>query len=166
MGRYSDTGIKPSKNRAEHGERVKKCYDFAKLKAGDRLALVAPAFDFRGGEDDNYGQHSAELTFVKSGKRKVVSVTIYTGWSVSGERVIMDGQDIGFMCTGLGTHYHYKKDASEYASYHDDCPFTGGKCYFELGSSLYGDTILDRLINEGSYGIWDEIEKELNSNDH
>lgn len=161
MSRYGDTGIKPSKNRAEHKKRVEKCYDFAKLKVGERQVFVTPAFDFRGGEDDNYGQHSAELTFVKAGKRKVVHVTFFTGWSVSGERTIMDGQDIGFMCPGLGTHHRYKKDAPEYASYHDDCSYTGGKCYFELGSGLYGDTILDRLVNEGSYGVWDEIEQEL-----
>jgi hypothetical protein len=159
MSRYGDTGIKPSANRKEHQERTKKCFDWGPLKIGQRVTFVTPAFDFRGGEDDKYGQHTAELVFAKRGKRKAVHTTFFTGWGVTG--VYKDS----FMCVGLGVHYRYKKDCPnpEIASSHTDCPYTGGKCWFEIGSGIYGETILDRLVNEGSYGVWDEIEQELNS---
>lgn len=157
MSKYFDTGVTPSKSLAEHQERKERSFDFTKLKPGEHKVIVLPAFDFRNGEDSQYGQHSAELVFAKANKRKAVHVTFYTGWTVS-------EQPSELMCTGLGTHYRYKKDCPgiEYAGFHSDCPYTGGKCWFQVGSSVYGDTIQDRLVLEGSAAVWDEIDKELN----
>lgn len=154
--------IQPSKNLKEHQARAKKCYDFEPLKDGQQLMFIVPAFDFRDTEDSNYGQHSAELVFAKRQGRKAVTVTFYTGWTISGESRPW-GQNNDMMCTGLYTHYRFKKDASEWASHQTDCPYIQGTkgCYGQLGSSLYGDVILKRLITEGSPGVWDEIQQEL-----
>jgi hypothetical protein len=160
--------VAPSKNRKEHKERTEKCYDFPPLKDGQRVMWATPAFDFRGGEDDNYGQHGVELHFAKRKGRKVVSFTVFTGWSVSGQRTIMDGEDISFMSPGLYTHYKFKKDTPKYIreyGKHEECPFLKNGCWGELGSGLYSDVVMNRLVNEGSFGVWDEIEKELDSND-
>jgi len=154
----------PAKSMDEHRERRIKNFDFKSLKDGERKTIVLPAFDFfhdQSNPDSKYGQHSAELIFAMRKGNKIVDAAFHTGWTVNGERTIMDGRDIGLMCVGLYTHWVFKKDAGEYASRMENCPWTGKHCYGELGSSLYGDVILGRLINEGSAGVWDEIEKEL-----
>ena len=157
----------PAATMAEYKERAKRVWDeFGTLKNGESRMAVIPAFDFfhvpPTHPDKKYGQHSATLVFAKRKGRKAVSVEFFTSWSV-GNRMPMDfdGKNGNFMCTGLYTHHRFKKDADKYAYANDDCPYTGGKCYGEAGSALYGDVILDRLINEGSYGVWDEIDKEL-----
>jgi hypothetical protein len=162
----------PSANMAEHIARSKKNWDdFGSLKDGEKKMLILPAFDFfhvdPNHPDRKYGQHGASLVFAKRKGRKAVSVEFYTGWSVDNKPLLDNsGENISFMCTGTYTHYRYKKDASEYAYKHDDCPYTGSHCYGEAGSALYGDVILKRLVFEGSVGVWDEIEQELDRNDN
>lgn len=160
-GRYGDTGIVPSASLKEHLERQKKCFDFDGLKDGERKIILMPAFDLRNTEDKQYGQHGVAMTFAERRGDRVVSTEFFTGWSVDRHPTIMDGRDIGFMGVGLYNHYMKEADAPEGSYHHSDCPFTGGGCWGELGSSLYGDVILDRLVNEGSYGVWDEIDKEF-----
>lgn len=160
MSHY-DTGVVPSASLKEHQERHKKCFDFDGLKDGERKVICTPAFDLRNTADSQYGQHSVAITFAERRGDRVVSTEFFTGWNVSGTPTIMDGRDIGFMGVGLYNHYMKEADAEEYAYHHEDCPFTGGGCWGELGSSLYGEVLLDRLVNEGSAGIWDEIDKEF-----
>lgn len=161
MSQHTQTGVMPSATLAEHKARQLRCFDFNGLTDGERKMLVLPAFDFRGGPDGNYGQHTCELVFAERRGEHVVSTTFYTGWSVDGSRVIMHGHDIGFMCVGLYNHYPTEKLAGGGSYHNTECPFTGGECWGELGSSLYGETILDRLVNEGSAGVWDEFDMEF-----
>lgn len=154
--------IKPAKTMKEHHKRRAKCFNFKPLKDGETVVFASPAFDFRGGEDSQYGQHSVELNFAKRKGDKIVSFTIYTGWGLNSGHT---GPGYGgeLMSPGLYSHYIYKKDAGGYCSKQDDCPFTGKACYGELGSSLYADTVLARLLTEGTVGLWDEIDKELDA---
>lgn len=157
-----DTGIEPSKSMKELAARRIKCWNFEKLNDGEQKMVVLPAFDMRhiDGEDRKYGQHCNELIFAERRGNKIVSATFFTGWTVDGSRMMMNGHDELFMCTGLYTHWLNKQDAPEAYDNHN-CPFTGGDCWGDMGSSLYGETILDRLVHEGSAGVWDEIDKEL-----
>lgn len=152
-----------SKSMEEYQERHKKSWGIEKLKDGEKYTTVLPAFDFRNSPDDSkYGQHSAAIFFVERRGSLSISTEIYTGWNVSGKPTLMDGRDIGLMCTGMYYHYRYKKDASEWAAGKRECSFTSnGFCYSEAGSALYGDVLLYRLINEGSFGIWDEFDKKF-----
>lgn len=157
-----------AKTLAELHVRRKKCIDFPPLEDGQEKVYALPAFDFRNNTDgdEKYGQHSVDLVFARRKGDVIVDVSFFTGWSVDGARVISDeGKDLGFMCLGTGTHYVKEsaipKSEVEYVREHDDCAFTGGKCWASVGSALYGDVILTRLVTEGSYGVWDEIEKEL-----
>lgn len=155
-----ETGTEPIHSMKELRSRKIACFDFDHLEDGERKMIILPAWDMRGGapEDSKYGQHCAELVFGQRLGNKTVSVEFYTGWTVDGSRMMMNGHDALFMCTGLYTHYHQKTpDTYE----NKDCPWTGGDCWGEMGSSLYGETILDRLIHEGSAGVWDEIRMEL-----
>ena len=161
---FPELKIRPSRTMKEFEHRNAKCWDFKPLKDGERVMFVTPAFDFRNGPDNRYGQHGCGLHFAKRKGNKIVSFEVFTGWSVTGEHTMMDGQSIDFMSPGLYSHYRFKKDASDSAYKAEDCPYTGKHCYGELGSGLYADVVLERLVNEGSYGVWDEIEKELDSN--
>lgn len=153
-----EKSVKPSKSLEEHQRRHKRCFNGTPLKDGEQNIFVIPAYDLRGTKDDRYGQHCAEMVFTKRLGRKVVSVTFFTGWCADGGRTMMDGRDIGFMCTGLATHSMDKADDGHYSK---DCSLTGGDCWHELGSAIYGQKILARLLHEGSYGVWDEIDQEL-----
>lgn len=156
---YPDLDLHPARSLEEYRERHRKSWGGGRLKNGEKRMVVLPAFDFRGGPEDQYGQHSAEIVFVERRGDLSISTEIFTGWTVSGIPTIMNGRDIGLMCTGTYFHYRYKKHASEWAA-KQECSYTNnGFCYGELGSDLYGDVLLYRLINEGSFGIWDEFDK-------
>lgn len=146
-----------------HKRKVKNIPDA--LKDGEQQLVVLPAFDFRGTDDSQYGQHGATLSFSKRRGHNGVTVEFYTGWSVDNVPTTFNGKNMGLMCTGLYRHYGLKKDAGEYAYHHDGCPYTGRKrgCYGEAMSALYGDVLLDKLINYGSVAIWEEIEQELDN---
>lgn len=145
----------------EHHERQRLCFPKKALQDGEEQMLLTPAFDLRDTADKTYGQHTCELIFAKRKGNHIASSTIFTGWSVDGGRVMMQGKDIGFMNTGIGIHYLRGEDAPEYASHMKDCPFTGGECWFNLGSSLYGDVVMQRMLDYGSYGVWAELDGAL-----
>lgn len=168
-----------SQSMKEHHERAKACWSFDVLADGQQEKIITPAFDLRDTDDSTYGQHGVELTFVKRKGNKAVSVQFYTGWSVNGETTVdvketsskfmgdgayATGRNISFICTGFYTHIRYKKD-TDYPQYahRGTCNFVpGGKCYGEAGSAMYGETLLNILVNYGEKGIWDAIDAELN----
>ncbi len=140
-----------------------KSFPNGKLQDGEQLMFVSPARDFRGGADADLGQHSAELIMAKRQGDIAISVTFFTGWHIDRKPTLMDGHEIDLMCTGLYTHdetgTHVNKD---YAYHTTDCSMTeSGECYGELGSALYGDVLLQRLVTEGSWAIWEEIDEAL-----
>lgn len=174
-----ESNVPKAQSLKEFHERRKACWDFDVLADGEQKIVILPAFDLRDTADKTYGQHGVEIVFVKRKGNKAVNTSFYTGLSVD-HQVTVDvdhidnkfmgggqfatGRNISFMCTGLYTHTRYKKDTDypEYA-HHSECNFVpGGKCYGEAGSALYGEVLLDTLINFGEKGVWDEIDKELN----
>lgn len=159
---YPDLDLHPARSMEEYQERHKKAWGAGKLKNGEKTTFVLPAFDFhsdREHPDHKYGQHSATLVFAERRGALAISTEVFTGWTVSGMPTLMDGRDIGLMCTGTYFHYRYKKHAPEWGTKRE-CSFTGsGFCYGDLGSALYGEVLLYRLVNEGSFGIWDEFDK-------
>lgn len=132
-----------------------------RLTDGQRSMFVAPAYDYRGGENDGYGRHSAELVFAEKRNGIVIEARFYTGWNIRRDTLVMDGKNIEFMCTGYYYHYPTKEQASEYAHHTEECVLSGGACWGEAGSALYGDVLRDKLINEGSPAIWDDIDKQF-----
>lgn len=160
---------KRSRNRKEHQARVKLAFPAHPLKPGEQAMWVAPAFDFvgTGDEDEKYGRHWAELHFAKANARKVVSVCFFTGWDVEAVESFVTHQlseHAMLLCTGLFTHYRYKKDEPDGYATKMDCDLVpSGHCYGEAGSALYGDELARKLVLVGSSAIWDEINKELAS---
>ena len=65
----------------------------------------------------------------------------------------LDGWDVG---------YHSPKPMFKGQIPHEDCKFTGGKCYYD-GSGLYAQDNEEILLRKGSEGVWAFLEKEWNT---
>jgi hypothetical protein len=161
---YNPPPNPPSANREEHAARSKACIESVNIKDGEQAMFVLPAFDFRNTNDAQFGQHTSELVFVKRKGDKAVTVAFYTGWTVE---EALDHNNNNYhprlWCPGIYTHYTKRKDADdpETAYKNTDCPYVDDVCYGELGSSLYGETVAQRLVLEGSAAVWEEIDKAL-----
>lgn len=134
-------------------EQFKKFYKAASgdnLEPGERRMIIFPGFDFRGTKDAKYGQSTPTLMFAERRGNKAIDIQFYMGWC-------LDGSTHEPLCNGL--YFHDDHKTSEYSHDSKDCVLTGGDCFGEVGSALYGDKILARLLAEGSPAMWDEIDK-------
>lgn len=149
-------------NREEFHKRLNRAA-VERLTDGTKSMFVAPAYDYMGSEENSgYGRHSCELVFAEKRDGIVIEARFFTGWNIKGDTLMMDGRNIELMCTGFYYHYPTKEQAGEYAHHTSECVLSGGNCWGEAGSALYGDELLDMLINEGSPAIWEAIDKEFN----
>lgn len=130
------------------------------LKDGERAMWVLPAVEARDVDPSkDFGIHGCELRFAMCKGKRAVSVSFFTDWLLPETKIgnISRNDKIFPMCAGF--YYHSDIRTNEYQSYTKDCSLSGGQCYGECGSALYGDKILERMLREGSNGVWDELEK-------
>lgn len=140
---------------------------------GQEYIWMAPAY---GACDDdpskNYGISGVKVTFTKRKGNRVVDVSFLTDWHlISVQERNMGGpsgvyrQDVigeQPLCTGTYRHEAVKpSDWYDGMYYSKNCVFTGGECWGEAGSAIYGDTIRNRLLEEGSVAVWAEVDRAL-----
>lgn len=133
-------------------ERKTACFG-KPLSDGEKRVICLPAYSIRKdpktGRD--YGNHCVDLFFADRRGNVVIDCTFFTGMGFIGDF------RYNLICTGFG--YHMPERESEYDSDNgNDCFLREGPCFYHMGSAMYGDVILERLINEGSAGVWDEID--------
>ena len=120
----------------------------------ERIIKLLPAVDARsmGG-----GQCSAVLQIFVRGAKGALSVQFYTLWYLE----VDDPES----CGGLGSYdYHSRERLDLSDTYIPECSFLNGDLCFCQGSSLTArDLIWPLLLEKGSEGVLDYLEKEYYS---
>ena len=134
----------------------------------EKLVFFDSAYDKRHPDPSkNYGIHGVTLKFVLKGKLGATNFTIYTTWHLPEvqqeliHRTFGGGYDVEMllpMPADFG--YHSPKKLYEYSTLAvEGCPYLNGKpCYCD-GSSLYAETVYEKLLREGDDAVWKELEE-------
>ena len=117
----------------------------------EKIVNVYPAWDKRNSDPKkNYGVNSVEIWFALKGSKGAVHFSMYTGWYLP----YLENKS-GPMAGTLGYHAYSKRYDEE--SETEKCEYLGCKCY---GSVYFtrADDFLTILIEEGTEGIWKQLE--------
>lgn len=130
-----------------------------------------PAFDKRNSNPSkSYGIHGVDIKFIYGDGRGYVQFVLYTNWqlpSVEEEALAKANSSIATnrypfvmwqkpMAADLG--YHSPTPIFEGQDPMDNCHLLGGgKCYYD-GSRLNAERIFTVLREQGSEGVWSELE--------
>jgi len=131
-----------------------------------REIIFDPAYDERNAESGkNYGIHGVNLRFYLTGPKGAVQFVLHTNWHLPHVEKELDSRlDIKWphlYCHPLPVDLGYHSPKRRYKGQTlltKDCPLLKGKCYYD-GSSLNAEPVYKRLLQEGSDGVWKELEK-------
>jgi hypothetical protein len=136
----------------------------------ERIVEMAPAFDKRDpNPSKNYGIHGVDLRMVLKGPKGAIQFLIYTGWHLPhvqqelNRRLVQECDRCAVECHGpMAADVGYHSPAPQYNGQtvvQDDCPYLDNKpCYYD-GSGLQAEEVFVILLNEGSEGVWRELER-------
>jgi len=119
----------------------------------ERRVTLAPAWDKRDPDPlKNYGIHTVELRMLVLGPKGATQFLLYTGWHWLDSPNVRDLYPIP---ADLGYH----SPTPQYEGQPDmDCDLMPeGHCYYD-GSALNARRVYERLLREGSDGVWAELE--------
>ena len=132
----------------------------------ERIVEFAPAYDKRGPDSSsNYGVHGVNLRFVLKKEKGAVQFLLFTNWHLPHVQKELDSRtNLEFphlSChpdpADLGYHSPEPKCGEEISST-ESCSYLNGKpCYYD-GSGLAAERVYERLLREGSEGVWSELE--------
>lgn len=147
-----------------HNKQVQLCFG-KPLEDGEERVIVAPGFvAIDDNPSKNFGIAGCRLIFAKRKGDVIFDITFLTDLMPTQETQRTSGElrtrlhMMQPLCQGL---YMHSLKPIEDAYENDGCNLTGGKCWGQLGSALYGDVIQQRLLNEGSVAMWDELDKAI-----
>jgi hypothetical protein len=146
-----------------------------------REIRIEPAFDKRShipGED--YGICSCRIYFAVIGSKGAITVNFYTNWYLPS--TVKEYREEGIYRNQLSGgkepfktkidlekdskpiragswDYHSKKKRFEGQDFIKNCGYTGKKCYCD-GSYLKADKYLTLLLEKGSEGVFEQLEKD------
>ena len=133
----------------------------------EKIVMMTPAYDKRHKDPNkNYGIHGVNLKMVLKGKMGAVQFVVYTNWQLPHvtEEMLQNPRqrnsvDMFFMPMPADLGYHsYKPRYEGQTLLTESCEYLDGKpCYYD-GSSLNAETIYETLLEEGSDGVWRELE--------
>ena len=148
-----------------------------------RQITISSAFDKRS-EDSNkdYGIGSSRIFFAVIGKKGAITVNFGTNWflpstikeykeegiyrnrltmppSKEQSKTKIDLIKVTEPIKAWSWDYHSKKRKFKGQTPLDNCEFTGGKCYCD-GSCLRADDYLKLLLDKGSNGVFEQLEKD------
>ncbi len=126
-----------------------------------RKVDVTPAYDRRSTDPKkNYGIGSCDVRFILKKDNKAVQFVVMTCWypqHIQQERGHHPGlDDIQPWATDLG--YHSPVPMYEGQQHMTCTEIDGGKCYYD-GSSLNAKPVRDRMLEDGSRAVWEELEQ-------
>lgn len=147
-------------------ERRDKCWGDP-LKDGEQRMWIEPGYVIREDPEDgnDYGVHGITLVFAERRGNRAVDTQFYLDYNSDPDvtarsaRIMVQFPDMYPICTGLYYHYGKEPQDTEFMHHVTDCQMNGEICWGELGSSLYGEKITLRLLDEGSAGIWAEFDR-------
>lgn len=130
-------------------------------KRFERTIEVHPGYDKR---DTNDGIHGAELLFVLQGQQGCITFRCFTDWlPLAAQEHYMDGvrrsNVLGVQPVPKDMVIHSPKPLTYGQQVHrNDCPYTEtGGCYSNTVSSV-APFLRDLLLQEGSEGVWRELQ--------
>lgn len=132
----------------------------------ERRVTFRPAFD-RCAHDPskNYGIHGVEVLFLLLGPKGATQFLLYTNWMLPAGNcpIGLDhtrrGSDHRLFCDPMPADLGYHSPSPRYedqSSYECDV-LPAGRCHYD-GSSLNAVRVYQRLLREGSDGVWAELE--------
>ena len=132
-----------------------------------REIIIEPAYDKRNSDPSkDYGINGCEIRFLLKGKKGAVQFLIYTNWCLPHvteemlKKPIRDEADIRcrFLPMAADLGYHSPKPLYKDQFARKNCPYLGGKtCYYD-GSGLNAEPVFERMLKEGSGGVWKDLE--------
>lgn len=116
----------------------------------------AAAFDKRDeNPHNNYGVHGVDLHFALIGSKGAISFTVFTNWNLPHVQAERNEQDAPI---GADISYHSYTEKYDGQTPTDKCSLLDNKpCYCD-GSGLAADDLMRILIEQGSEGVWKELE--------
>ena len=124
----------------------------------DRAVVFHPAYDFRNHPAGNYGIHGVALRFLLRGDHGAVQFILFTDWQLPSARESVYPWDMVCRPTAADLGYHSRTQMYEGQTTIGPCTLLDGDdCYYE-GSTLNAEPVFERLIAEGSDGVWDALE--------
>jgi len=110
------------------------------------------------------GIHGVDIRFILKGEKGVTQFVLYTNWFLPHVQADLNARyhepgrwphevspaDLGYHSR---TPLHdYQKEPSQ-----EHCQYLDGPCYYD-GSALNAVPVFERLLREGSDGVWAELE--------
>jgi len=139
-----------------------------KMSKMTREITIEPAFDKRNADPNkNYGIHGCNLRFVLKGPLGAVQFLLMTNWQlphVTEEFLKRPRPDeTSLRCFYLpmpaDLGYHSPKSTYKGQKSMGPCEYLDGKpCYYD-GSGLNAEPVYERMLKEGSEGVWKELEE-------
>lgn len=133
----------------------------------EKLITLGPSYDKRHSDPNkNYGIHSVDLKFVLIGEEGATQFLLFTNWylpHVKEELLTKTAskRDMELFFQPLPADLGYHSKVPHYEGQEpieQDCEYTNGVCYYD-GSGLSAERIYTILLEEGSEGVWRELEK-------
>jgi hypothetical protein len=132
-----------------------------------REITIEPAFDKRSTDPNkNYGIHGCNLRFVLKGPLGAVQFLLMTNWQLPHvteeflKRPVQDETHLRCFYLPLPADlgYHSPKPTYKGQKSMGPCEYLDGKpCYYD-GSGLNAEPVYERMLKEGSKGVWAELE--------
>ena len=136
----------------------------------ERIIEFSPAFDKRHPDPSkNYGVQGVEIRFVLKGELGAVQFLLFTNWMLPhvqvehDKRFLSEPDQLSIDClyhpmpADLGYH-SFTPTYEGQIPISDSCEYLNGKpCYYD-GSGLAAERVYQRLLREGSDGVWTELE--------
>lgn len=130
---------------------------------------ITAAFDKRDPDPSkNYGIHGCEMRFVLTGDKGAVQFVLYTNWQLPHvteelvEKGITNPRDLKYVLLPMPADLGYHSPKRRYKGQKvltKSCPYLKGKpCYYD-GSGLNAEPVYQVLLEKGSDGVWEELEK-------
>lgn len=133
----------------------------------ERIVEFSPAFDRRDpNPNKNYGIHGVDLRMVLKGPLGAVSFLLFTNWQLPHVREEDRKKPRPYYQdpTPADIGYHSTTPTFEGQTVStDSCPYLDGKPCYSDGSSLQSNDVFNILLEKGSAGVWEELERRYNS---
>lgn len=131
----------------------------------EKIIEFSPAYDKRDSDPNkNYGVHGVELRMVLKGELGATQFLLYTNWQLPDvtkefrEKLTPDKYFL-FEPLPADLGYHSPKPIYEGQTSMGPCPYLNNQpCYYD-GSGLNAERIYKVLLEKGSDGVWEELEK-------
>lgn len=145
----------------------------------EKIITFSPAFDKRNSEPNkNYGIHGVDLRMILKGDNGAVQFILYTSWQLPHVAKELENKILREAVTGKFNEYSlsifhplpadlgYHSPTPQYEGQSiasESCEYCGGKpCYYD-GSGLNAERVYKVLLEEGSEGVWRELEDYYNN---